>query len=68
MMSKKKERICLIVGFLGALLGLCGLVSFNQFVVMLLPLGVRMVSMIVTYWLIALVGHLFYYSNMVLYN
>lgn len=54
-MSKKKEWICLIVGFLGALLGLYGVVAFNQFVLMSLPLALRMISMIVVYWLIALI-------------
>lgn len=54
-MSKKKEWICLIVGFLGAMLGLYGVVAFNQFVLMSLPLGLRMVSMPLIYWLIALI-------------
>lgn len=54
-MSKKKEWICLIVGYLGAMLGLCGVVSFNQFVLMMLPLELRMISMPVIYWLIALI-------------
>ncbi len=54
-MSKKKEWICLIVGFLGAMLGLYGVVLFNQFVLMSLPLGLRMVSMVFIYWLIALI-------------
>ena len=54
-MSKKKEWICLIVGFLGAMLGLYGVVVFNQFVLSSLPLGLRMVSMVFIYWLIALI-------------
>lgn len=54
-MSKKKEIISLIIGFGGAVAGLYGVVSFNQFVLMSLPLGIRMVSMILTYWLIALI-------------
>ena len=54
-MIKKKEWLNLIVVFLGAMLGLLGVVSFNQFVLMSLPLGSRMVSMIFVYWLIALV-------------
>ncbi len=54
-MSKKKEWICLIVGFLGAMLGLYGVVAFNQFVLISLPLGLRMVSMLLIYWLIALI-------------
>ncbi len=54
-MSKKKEWICLIVGFLGSMLGLYGVVAFNQFVLMSLPLGLRMVNMLLIYWLIALI-------------
>ncbi len=54
-MSKKKEIISLIIGFSGAMLGLFGVVSFNRFVLMSLPLGARMISMIVVYWLIALI-------------
>ena len=54
-MSKKKEWICLIAGFLGAMLGLYGVVLFNQFVLMSLPLGLRMVSTVFIYWLIALI-------------
>ena len=54
-MEKKKQWIYLIIGFLGTMLGLFGVVSFNQFVLMSLPLGLRMVSMVFIYWLIALV-------------
>ena len=54
-MSKKKEWICLIAGFLGAMLGLYAVVAFNGFVLMTLPLGFRMISMIVVYWIIALI-------------
>ena len=54
-MSKKKEWLCLIVGFLGAMLGLYGVAAFNQFVLMSLPLGLRMVSVLLIYWLIALI-------------
>lgn len=52
-MSRKKEWVSLIVGFLGALLGLCGVIAFNQFVLMSLPLALRMISMILVYWFIA---------------
>ena len=55
MSEKKKELVSLIIGYLGAFLGLFGVVSFNQFVLMSLPLGLRMASMIVIYWLIALI-------------
>lgn len=54
-MSKKKEIISLIIGFMGTMAGLYGVVAFNQFVMMSLSLGMRMVSMILTYWLIALI-------------
>ena len=54
-MSKKKEWICLIVGFLGAMLGLYGVIAFNQFVLMSLPSGLRVVSVLLIYWIIALI-------------
>lgn len=62
-MSKKKEWICLIIGFLGAILGLYGVISFNQFVLMSLPLGLRMISMIIVYWLIALIPIIVMFVN-----
>ena len=55
MILKKKEIFYLVIGYLGVFLGLYGVISFNQFVLILLPLWLKMVSMIVTYWLIALV-------------
>lgn len=55
MSEKKKELVSLIIGFAGSFLGLYGVISFNRFVLMSLPLGLRMVCMIVIYWLIALV-------------
>ena len=54
-MRTKKDWCSLIIGFLGTLLGLYGVVSFNQFVVMSLPLGIRMISMPIIYWLTALI-------------
>ena len=54
-MGKKKEIIRLITGFLGSILGCFGVISFNQYLLMSLPLVVRMVLMIVVYWLIALI-------------
>ncbi len=54
-MDRKKEWICLLSGFFGALLGLLGVLFFNRYILMSLPLGPRMVSMIVVYWLIALI-------------
>lgn len=62
-MSKKKEWIYLIVGFLGAMLGLLGVVLFNQFVLMSLPLELRMISMIFIYWLIALIPIIIMFVN-----
>lgn len=62
-MSKKKEWICLIIGFLGAILGLYSVISFNQFVLMSLPLGLRMISMIIVYWLIALIPIIVMFVN-----
>lgn len=54
-MRKKKEIISLIIGFVGVVAGLYGVVSFNRFVLMSLPIVIRMVCMILTYWLIALI-------------
>ena len=54
-MSKKKEIISLIIGFVGAMVGLYGVVAFKQFIMMSLSLGMRLVSTILTYWLIALI-------------
>ncbi len=54
-MRAKKDWYSLIIGFLGALLGLYGVISFNQFVLMSLPLGMRMISMPIVYWLIAFI-------------
>ena len=54
-MSKKKDWICLTVSFLGSMLGLYGVIAFNQYVMMSLPLAGRMVSMIAVYWLAALI-------------
>ena len=48
-MNKKKEIFNLTIGFLGAMLGLLGVVLFNKYICMSLPLALRMVMMIVTY-------------------
>ena len=53
-MNKKREWTCLIVGLLGAMAGLYGVVAFNQFVLISLPWELRMASMPIVYWLIAL--------------
>lgn len=55
MSEKKKELVSLIIGYVGSFLGLYGVISFNRFVLMSLPLGLRMVFMIIIYWLTALV-------------
>lgn len=52
----KKENIwSLVIGFVGCMLGLYGVILFNQYVLMALPLVARMIAMIVSYWLIAVV-------------
>lgn len=62
-MSKKKECISLIVGLLGAMLGTYGVVAFNRFVRLSLPLVLRMVSMPIVYWLIALIPIIVMFVN-----
>lgn len=55
-MSENKKIVTqLIIGFLGAMLGLFGVIAFNQYLLMGLPMGARMVLMIVTYWVIAII-------------
>ncbi len=57
-MSKEKKRnegIRIVLAFLGAMAGCVGVRAFNMYVLMSLPLGARIVSMIVVYWLIALI-------------
>ena len=54
-MDRKKEVISLIIGFLGSMLGLIGIVMFNQYILMSLPIVVRMIMMIVTYWAVVIV-------------
>lgn len=61
--GKKKECLYLIIGFCGAILGLYGVASFNQFVLMSLPIGLRMASMPLVYWLIALIPMILMLSN-----
>ena len=62
-MSKKKEWIFLIVGVLGAMLGVYGVVAFNRYVLLSLPLVLRMVSMPIVYWLIALIPIIVMFVN-----
>lgn len=54
-MEKRKNITGLIIGLLGSMLGLYGIVSFNKFILMSLPLTVRMIAMIIVYWLIAVI-------------
>lgn len=54
-MTKRKELISIVIGYIGSMLGLFALRLFNQNILMTLPLWGRMISMIVSYWLIALV-------------
>lgn len=51
----KKKIAGLVIGYLGSMLALFGLVMFNSYLLMAIPLVVRMVAMIVLYWLVALV-------------
>lgn len=53
-MDRKKEVVSLIIGFLGIMLGLVGVVMFNQYILMSLPVLVRMIMMIITYWAIVI--------------
>ncbi len=62
-MSRKKEWSCLIVGCLGVMLGLYGVIAFNRFVLMSLPLGLRMISAVFVYWLIALIPIIVMFVN-----
>lgn len=53
-MEKKKDWASLVIGFIGAMAGLWGVILFNGSVLVSLPLGGRMASVILVYWLIAL--------------
>ena len=54
-MEAKKRILYLIIGYLGALAGCYGVLMFNKYLLMSLPMAVRMICMVVGYWLIALV-------------
>lgn len=54
-MNRKKEAYSLLLGVLGVFISLLGLIMFNQYVLMTLPLGLRMISMILTHWAIMIV-------------
>jgi len=51
----KRKLTGLIAGYLGALFVLFGVVMFNSYLFMSIPLILRMIAMIVVYWLIAIV-------------
>lgn len=55
MKNKKKVIIQLIVAIIGTFAVLFGLVKFNQYVLMDIPLYPRMIIMIITQWLLFLV-------------
>ena len=52
--SLKKEWIGLIIGFIGIMAGCFVVRLFNQYVLMLIPLIPRMITMIISYWIIAI--------------
>lgn len=54
-MDKKKTFIYLIITIVGAFAACFGINMFNSYVLMSLPLILRMILMVVTYWVIALV-------------
>ena len=54
-MSTKKEWISLAIVFSGSILGLLGVLAFNKYILMSLPLIVRMVAMIAAYYLICVI-------------
>ena len=48
--SLKKEWIGLIIGFIGIMAGCFVVRLINQYLIMLIPLIPRMITMIVSYW------------------
>ena len=61
--SLKKEWIGLIIGFIGIMAG-CFLVRLiNQYIIMLIPLIPRMITMIVSYWIIAIVPLILFFLH-----
>ena len=55
MKEHNKIIIQMVIAIIGVVGGVLGVKAFNQYVLMSLPIAVRMVLMIVTYWSIALV-------------
>lgn len=60
---KNKKLIEIIVAVIGVFLMEYGLICFNQYVLMSLPLAARMILMIIMYWIIALVPIIFCVKN-----
>lgn len=54
-MDKRENVTGLIIGLVGSVLGLFGVKAINTFLLMSLPIGLRMIVMIVSYWLIAII-------------
>ena len=52
--ARKQEIIRLSLGAGGSMLGLCAVVAVQRYVILALPLGIRMAAMIAVYWLAAL--------------
>ncbi|MCP1102332.1 membrane protease YdiL (CAAX protease family) [Aequitasia blattaphilus] len=62
-MAKRKQIASLIIGFLGAIIGLLCVWAFNQYLLITLPLALRMITMIIVYWLIVLVPTILMINN-----
>lgn len=62
-MARKKDLVNLIIGFIGSMLGLIVLNVFNRNILMLLPLPARMITMVITYWLVALASIILMTAN-----
>ena len=54
-MNRKKDVLFIFIGFFGALAGCFAVIMFNKYIMMSIPLIGRMICMLLTYWLIALV-------------
>ena len=53
-MDRKKDVSSLLWGLVGAGVGFFGLLCFNSYLLMSLPMGMRMMTMIPAYWLIGI--------------
>lgn len=62
-MTREKDWVNLIIGFIGSMLGLIVLNAFNRNILMLLPLPARMAASVIAYWLIALVPIILMLAN-----